>query len=188
MYADFSEDVILGSEIFKVLPPNQRRLKLFDSRIVNRFNNVCLSHLESNKIDITTQTLLDESTFPPEPIIQTQMEIIDDQFGRAIRAGEKRCRKLRCGEIPFSEGYKKVRDERRFWILLLRRKYGRRVSSTTIRRLAHRLKIHSPMSIDSMEAKYQLKQAKQRYYEYVRNSKTERESFIDALAEANARA
>ena len=90
--------------------------------------------------------------------------------------------------IPFSEKFRVIRDERRIWILVLRKKLGRRVSSTTIRRLSARLHIDHPFSIDIIEIKYRIKMATARYNDYVANARTERDNFLDSLAEANARA
>lgn len=64
-----------------------------------------------------------------------KLDSVDEQVGRAIRNAERNCRKLQDGAIPFSAGYKEVDISRRFWLLLLRKKYGRSVSSTTLRRI-----------------------------------------------------
>ena len=186
MFVDFPEDMLMGNDLFEIPPPAQCRLQLFDSRTITKFNNVCHKHLIQNKIDIKSAALMETVTFPPDESIPTQLEVIDEQIGRAIKSADRKCRKLRHGAIPFSEAYRVVRDERRFWILLLRRKYGRRVSSSTIRRLAQRLNVPSPMSIDFIEAKHQLKQARIRYSAFIRSARTERDAFIESLAEANA--
>ena len=186
MYVDFSEDIFMGNELFEIPPPAQRRLQLFDSRTVQRFNNACHKHLLENKIDIKTSNLMANSTFPPDNTLHSDLEAIDDQIGRAIKSADRRCRKLCHGAIPFSEAYRTVRDERRFWILVLRRKYGRGVSPSTIRRLAHRLNVPSPLSIDFIEAKHRLKKTRINYSAFIRTARTERDSFIESLAEANA--
>ena len=120
--------------------------------------------------------------------MQEKLERLDDQVGRAIQSGTKKCRKIRNGAIPFSKGFGIVRDEHRLWILVIRRKYGRRISSTTIRRLASKLKIGSPLGVDFTEVKYRIKLATQRYIEFIKNAKTERDTFNESLANANARA
>lgn len=114
--------------------------------------------------------------------------MIDEQVGRAIQSGNKRCRKYRNDAIPFSEAFRIARDERWLWLLVLRKKYGQRVSSTTIRRLAARLKEDNPLSIDFIEVKYKLKIATIEYHEVIKNARSERDKFIDSLADANSRA
>ena len=71
------------------------------------------------------------------------MEIIDSQIGRAISNADKKCRKIRAGAIPFSTDYIAVNRPRRFLLLLLWKRYGRKVSNTTIRRLARQLNIQN---------------------------------------------
>lgn len=153
MYADFRETTFLGDEMYIIPPPIQRRLKLYDSRIVSKFNKLCHLHLQANNIQQQLEALTASASFPPQRDIITRMESIDDQIGRAIRHAEHKCRKLRTGEIPFSKEYVKVNQPRRFWLLLLWKRYGREVSNTTIRRLAKQIDIQSYQHIDNAEAK-----------------------------------
>ena len=103
------------------------------------------------------------------------MNTLDEQLGRAITNGHKHCRKLYIGSILFSSAYNKVKNEVRFWTLLLRRHYGHRISNTTIRRLARRMDISHPNLIDPTEAKF-----------FVASAKNERTLFNERLAIANA--
>ena len=115
------------------------------------------------------------------------MNKLDDQIGRAITHGEKVCRKIHNGEIPFSAEYARLNKHRRFWKLLLLQRYGRKVSSTTIRRLAKATGNRSYHLVDNTEAKFQLKKARMNFYQFVKNnSKSEREIFVERLAAANA--
>ena len=187
MFVDFPQDNFLGDEIYKVPPPTQRRLQLYDSRIVDRFNTAVLSHLTQNNIHNITMQMLQQSTFPPPDKMQDKMDKLDDQIGRAIAHGEKVCRKLRNGDIPFSAEYVRLNKHRRFWKLLLLRRYGRRISYTTIRRLAKSTGNRDYHIIDTTEAKFRLKRARINFYAFVKNNaKSEREIFIERLAAANA--
>ena len=49
------------------------------------------------------------------------------------------------------------------------------------------MKIPSHVSIDFIEAKFQLKRARQRYAAFIKHARAERDTFIDSLAEANAK-
>ena len=119
MYADFHENIFLGGAMYAIPPEVQRRLKLYDSRIVAKFNKLCTSHLQANNIQQQLNELTATAAYPPQHDISNKMEIIDDQIGRAIYHADKKCRKLRTGEIPFSTEYVKVNQPRRFWLLLL---------------------------------------------------------------------
>lgn len=71
-------------------------------------------------------------------------------------------------------------------MLLLRRRYGRKISTTTIRRLAKKLDIHRLYDVDFPEMKFQLHQARLRYSNVVRKDKTKREEDKETLAATNA--
>ena len=186
IFADFHETSFLGSEMFTIMHPKRRRLKLFDIRIVKRFNNAVIKHFTHNNLNkkITALQSLPPTT-PPE-VLQRHLDTIDDQVGRAIVTAEKHCRKLRDGAIPFSSKYKEVNTPRRFWLLLLRKKYGRRVSSTTLRRLAKKLDIQHMYSIDFEEARFQLHQSRKKYIALSLTAKSERDIFNENLSIARA--
>ena len=186
MFIDVDETNFLGDDLYDIPPPAKRRLQLFDSRVVKRFNTHCLNHLQQNNILQQTNNLLNMPTDTPSTTIAPLLEAIDDQFGRAISFGEKKCRKLKSGEIPFSEEFRTLNNTRRFWLLLLKRRYGKKVSTTTIRRLTKQLNLSQIYSIDIREAKLQLSKSRKAYVEFVKKTKTEREKFLESLAEANA--
>ena len=114
MFVDFHQDNLLGDEIYVVPPPQQRRLQLYDSRIVDRFNSAVLQHLQQNNIPTIAQVMIQKSTYPPSLTMQASMNRLDDQIGRAISHGEKLCRKLHNGDIPFSAEYVRLNKHRRF--------------------------------------------------------------------------
>ena len=178
MFIDVEELNFLGDDLYAIPPPAQRRLQLFDSRVVKRFNTHCLNHLQQNKILQQTHSLINMSTDTPLTIITPLLEAVDDQIGRVISVGEKKCRKFKSGEIPFSEEFCKLNKTRRFWLLLIKRRYGKKVSTTTIRRLAQNLNINQIYSIDVREAKLQLNLSRKAYVEFVKKAKTERDKFL----------
>ena len=154
---------------------------------MDRFDAAILSHLQHNNIHNLTIEMLQQSSFPPPQDMQHKMDALDDQIGRAISHGDKVCRKLRNGDIPFSAEYLRLDKRRRFWKLLLMRRYGRRISSTTIRRLAKSTGNRDYHIVDTTGAKYRLKQACIQFYSFVKNNaKSERDIFIERLAAANA--
>ena len=186
IYADFHETTFLGTEMFTIIHPKRRRLKLYDIRIVTRFNNSVLKHFKHNNLDHKISELQNLPTTTPHDVRQRHLDSIDDQVGRAITNAEQHCRKLCDGAIPFSSKYKEVNTPRRFWLLLLRKKYGKRVSSTTLRRLASKLDITQMYSIDFEEARYQLHQSRRNYMVLAATAKSERDIFNENLAKARA--
>ena len=114
------------------------------------------------------------------------MELIDEQLGRGIQHALKKCRKKRMGNIPFSEMFLEVWKEKRLWRLVYKKKVGQKISTRTIRRLAHTRGVHNPMSFPMTEVKFRLKEAETNYQSFVPHALTERKRFYEELASANA--
>ena len=188
MFLDFDERNFLGDDLYIIPPPQQRRLQLHDSRTVTRFNSRCAKHLRCNNIHILATSILQQCSYPPSASLPLQMTNLDIQLGRAIASANKHCRHIRTGMIPFTPEFKRINDERRFWLLLIRRYHGRRISHTTIRRLATRVRIYQYNHIDLSELKHRLHQARRKYIEYTRRAKTARTAFLESLAAASAEA
>ena len=186
MYIDIQTKSFLGGKMYKVVPPPMRTLQLSDSRIYLRFIKLVKQHLHSNNILEKAQALLNESTYPATHSMVQDMEKLDDQMGRAIKNGLKKCRKLRMGAVPFSALFNTLSRTNRLWLLVLKKRKGQRISNTTIRRLARQVGVTNPMQLPMEEIIYQLRTSKKQYELFVPHAPTERQQFYEDLASANA--
>ena len=114
MFIDVDENECFGDDLYVIPPPSQRRLQLFDSRVVKRFIQKCLRHLNNNNILNKSITLLNTRTTTPPSIISHKLQKLDDQIGRTISVGEKRYRKMKSGDIPYSEEFRILNNTKRF--------------------------------------------------------------------------
>lgn len=57
IYADFHEQSFLGAEMFTIQQPQRQRLKLFDTRVVNNFNNSVYLHFDNNNIHTKIESI-----------------------------------------------------------------------------------------------------------------------------------
>ena len=187
IYVDITNDSLLGVYMYKIIPPPMKRLQLKDPRIVKKFQKAVKKHLSHNNMLHTGLSLLEESRYPCSSAQKSRMESFDDQLGRAIANGLAKCRKLRTGEIPFSRLFKVLRDTRRLWLLVIKKKVGQNISNTTIRRLAKKLKITSPMTHSKKAAVDNFRQAEKEYRSLNRQTAlTQRNQFNEELAAASA--
>jgi len=186
MFVDIDEESFLGSTMFAVTPPPMKRLQLNDPRIVKRFNKHVIKHIKANNMEEKMKALNEIMSYPPDANMIQNMEKIDEQLGRAIVKGLKKCRKLRVGKIPFSGLFKKLWKEKRLWILVYKKKVGQVISATTIKRLAKGLSYENPMSLPLKEVERLRQQAEKRYQALIPHSRTERQQFFEDLACANA--
>ena len=186
MFIDIQETSFLGTAMFKVTPPPMKRLQLNDPRIYKKFQKHVQKHIEANNVDKKLLQLTKIMKHPPTNDMVDKMEQIDDQIGRAISKGLKKCRKLRVGKIPFSGLFKKLWQEKRLWTLVYKKKIGQIISATTIRRLVSSLPYRNPMSLPLKEVELLRSKAESRYQALIPHSRTERQQFFEDLACANA--
>jgi len=138
MFVDVDEHTLLGSQMFKVLPPDMKTLQLNDSRIYRSFIKELRSHLQATNTFERAEALtlnIPKSESTREHVVT--MESIDAQLGRGIKHALKKCRKKRMGSIPYSALFLEVWKENRLWKLVYKKKVGQHISTRTIRRLAH---------------------------------------------------
>ena len=187
MFVDISTQSFLGSTMYKVVSAPMKRLQMHDSRIVQKFLKHAKRHLESNNIYKISEELMQNLQYPIQSAGINQLENIDEQLGRAIEIGKKKCRKLRTGAIPFSDLFVELRDEQRLWKLVRKKKLGQRISNTTIRRLAKRLQIRKPMSFTLQVVTQNKIDAEKRYKAMTKQKARDgRAKFNEELAAANA--
>ena len=186
MFIDVETKSILGGKMYMITPPQMKRLKLNDPRIYNQFIKHAKNHLEKNNQLVLSSKLIDRATYPPTTSMLSAMEKLDDQMGRAIQCGLKKCRKFRTGSIKYSALFKNLSSIHRLWLLVMKKKKGQRISNTTIRKLSKKLSIHNPMSLPMDIVIKNTKEAKLKYEKFIPYAQTERQKFYEDLASANA--
>ena len=81
------------------------------------------------------------------------MEKLDNIRRAAMLTGECRCRKLRMGEVEYSEELNKMGGAIGLWVLVIANKgKGRGKSRSKIKRLAKWLDIKAPLSVSLRQA------------------------------------
>jgi len=186
MFADISIPSFLGESMYKITRPELRRLKLSDPRVVKRFIKYAELHMKHNNIHNLSRQLCEESQYPPSKSMLKRQEQLDDQLGRAISVGLKKCRTLHMGSIPHSTMLTELRDINRFWLMVYNKKVGKKISSTLLKRLSKRANISNYMSIPLPEIKYKLNESRKKYKTFVPHAPTERQKHLEDLASAYA--
>ena len=64
LYADFISSTLLGEEMFDIIPMKRRRLQLYDSRVVNKFNTILHNYLTHNIILIYYNNMSHKHQYP----------------------------------------------------------------------------------------------------------------------------
>ena len=95
------------------------------------------------------------------------MEKVDEQSKELMVNAEKRCRKLKCGKIPFLPEASLWIKHCQFYHTLLRALSGNKINQGNLKRLARRVKISNSLSLSIEEVVMKLKECKQqcKYYQ-----------------------
>jgi hypothetical protein len=120
-----------------IVRPSAQRLNNRNPKVRNKFN--ALRKEYARKSFLTTRTTQLELSIQGEMNSAQirEYETIDRLRRQHIKMAENRCRKFRCGNIPYSTTIQEARNKIEAWSLLLRHKKGLRISS---RKLEHTMK------------------------------------------------
>jgi len=188
MYADISAQTFLGSSMYDVETQPMKQLQLKDSRIVDKFLFHMKQHIQKTKLIQKAQQVYKIAEYPCSETVSNQMEQIDHQMGRAITCGKRRCRKFRVGSIPYSDTFAQLRNQRRLWTLVRKKKLHQNISYSTIKRLSKSLQIPQPMSMPLAYVTEQKMEAERKYKLFKRQTaQASRTHFLQQLASANAK-
>jgi hypothetical protein len=103
------------------------------------------------------------------------------------RAAEKRCRKLRRGQVAFSPALQQASRKINSFLGLLKRISGRKFSSCPLQRSIYRSGLPKTVyTLTCAEIKQALKDCYSEYFSIKRHHKEVRATYLDNLAEALA--
>ena len=184
LWIDVSYHNALGHQPLAPIPPSARRLQLRNSRVVDKYLNEYESLIEAARLP-QRQQALNLSIQTGKPLTQIQRdeaEAIDALKTKLMLKAEKKCRKLRMGEVSFSEATEKPRREVAFWQLAIRRRLGLPVSSRLWKRRKKKANIIEDIRSLSLPQIYdKQKQAKLDYRKAKKEHDDSRLKFIDTF-------
>ena len=133
---DIPWKVLLGEDMLKIVRPQARRLSCNIPKAKNRYEQKFLEQAKDHKILPKLHAVYKRANGPLSPEQKEEMERIDHVRKELMIAAEKRCRKLCMGEIDFSPEVSIAGKRYGLWKLIVKKKQGRRVSSSLIKRRA----------------------------------------------------
>ena len=162
-----------------------RRLTLQDPRIVKRYNRLLLSAYDRHRLP-QRASLLHHQLPAFSHAAQTEYESLAVLDFQCRQHAEKHCRKLRMGQVPFSDALRQADLAVQLWLLLRKKRMGCRASVKKIRRLMHQTKNMNAFEVPLPIILNNLKSARQRYKEVKRNAADHRKKFCARLNRAKA--
>ena len=188
IYIDIPIINLLGEPPFTIHRPDARRLTCEQPKVVKKFNRILTQQLENEHTLEKFEALkndIDNNILSKEQI-KDAVEKIDKSCTNSILRAEKHCRKLRMGEVPWSVELSKAGKLIQLWNLVLRKKYGRNVSSTYIKRMAKKCNVQAPMLLSIEDCITERNNASKQYRSIKKEAKNHRKQFILQLAEDQA--
>lgn len=184
LWVDISFESALGHDPQMPNTPIARRLRLHDSKTVDRYLNryeVAVNHLKLCQ----RQFHLENQTTFGVPLTANQRQeaiAIDVLKTREMKKAEHKCRKLKMGGVSFSDATDGPIKKIDFWAAAIRRRKGCTVRPSLWKRKKKAAKITvrtKDLSIEDMEQ--ELQQARKDYKKAKKDHKNLRLKFLDTL-------
>ena len=188
VWVDISIHSVFGNSSNPLTPHHCRRLKNEDPRVVQKFNNEYnkLLHKHSLHQDLHNLTQSIHSSITSTQI--KEYERIDHLRVKCLLQAERKCRRLKTGNIEFSPLLQHQRDLIRFWKMIKKRKAGHKIDTRYLSRWERKLKLtdtfHTPLNTINSN----IKSAVTQYLLLKKNHSSLRDEWIEQLAAAKAEA
>lgn len=185
LYIDIPILTLLGEPPFKIFRPEARRLTCEQPKIMKKFNTLFKTQMEHEGTEAKFDKLMWKVQNDTINVSQIEIEAnrIDNSCTNSILYAEKRCRKLKMGQVQWSPELANAGRMISLWNLVLRKKNGRNISSTFIKRMAKKCKINNPMELDIEDVLIERKNANVRYKQIKKDAASKRKEYLVQLAE-----
>ena len=153
----------MGDNRLKIVRPPARRLSSAIPSAVSTYTRLLTSHLARHKVlpRLHALYLARDGDFTEGQ--RLALERLDRIRTEGMLHAERKCRKLAMGQVSYSPEVDHARKTRALWHLVVRKRRGKRVSSSLIRRKAKQLQIPCPLSVTLAQAKLRFQEADAAY-------------------------
>ena len=187
LWIDVNYTKVFGFLTEKSVRPNARRLKTNDANVVRKWQQVYSDFLEEHGL-MRRQFEL-ESSIQGRTMTSSQIQeyntIVTLRTAGMDRA-EKKCRKLKMGNVPFSPILELDRKKISLWTAVRKKKLGCKSSTRNIIRLGTLVGIDNPVGYSLDAVNKNLQQAKKDYYLKKPKAQELRNKFLEQRAIAMA--
>jgi hypothetical protein len=190
IWLDLNLDATLGTSLTTIWRPAARRLKLIDPRVVNRFIDVRSAY--ENAAHVLTRLLPIHSAISNgtvSPHLFNKLETLDSIRQAGILHADRKCRKLKHGNIACSPTYQTEVFKIRYLKSCIRyynpAVQHRRLNSRTLLKQRQAAGFEEPIT-DIEQARLLLRQTFQSYNTVIKQATTLRVSYLKDLSGAIA--
>jgi hypothetical protein len=134
LWIDITYVEAFGHHMSHITRPSASRLQCSDPRSMDNFVNRYKKMIEQGDLLQKAKLLEQEGKYPLEPSLQEMYEMLDTLWYEAVEQVERKCRKLRMGQVAFSPNIQLYMQQITAWSLLEKRAKGKKVSSRYLAR------------------------------------------------------
>ncbi len=185
IWLELSFITAFGHNMPPIAKPRHRRLQCNDPRCVANYNRSYERFVRDNMLLEQAKALEERSNNPLSQEDQKDYERLDVLWCQGVELAERRCRKLRMGQVAFSPSVQAAMRSINAWSMLIRRVKGLRVSSRLLQRTMRKASLEpviKTLGIKFMEENLHL--AYRHYYDIKGHHLSLRDSLLDTRAEA----
>ena len=182
LWIDITSENAFGIKIKEIVRPQARKLKSDDPPSRKKFITAYTTYLSRHKLEERLYALQTRATLP---LSQNDANELDQIFAlrmRGVEEAESKCRKLRMGEVPYSDELHKASKTIELWKAIETKKKGARYSMSKIRRLEKQLNTHNCLNVSLQEIRQNVQQAYQAYWIVKKDAKNHRLTYLERKA------
>ena len=164
-WIDFLFTQAFGHNVPAIIRPKARRLQPKDPWFVKNFVDCYRKLILDNCILDRVKKLEDQLRYPLPLSLQKEYEELEKFCTTAVATAERKCRKLRMGQVAFSPAIGQARLLIQAWSLLDKRSKGLKISSRFLHQTLKKANLDtSCFSLPAASVSLQLKDAYRNYY------------------------
>ena len=188
LFIDIPAQTLLGESPFQTYQNTARRLTCDNPRVIKKYNKLLRKqlHYENtfqafHNFEYSYRT----ASLKKKHLIHL-LDKIDNSITNSINYAEKRCRKFKAGNVPYTPDLSNAGKTINVWNNVIRKKNGHNISSTYIKRIGKQVNIYRPMDLSLTDCEHERKMALNKYYKLKKRATTDRVQFIKDLAAQQA--
>ena len=188
LFIDIPTKILLGESPFHIHQNTARRLTCDNPQVINKYNKHLRKQLNHEK---TFQSFHNfEYRYKTESLHKKHLihllDKIDNSITNSIIYAEKKCRKFKAGNVPYTPELSNAGKTINVWSNVIKKKKGHNISSTYIKRIGKQVEIYCPMDLSLNDCEHERKLAINKYYKLKKRATTDRIQFIKDLATQQA--
>eukprot|EP00956_Cyclotella_meneghiniana_P010074 scaffold13929_cov79-Cyclotella_meneghiniana.AAC.4 len=155
---DLVKESLVGPQPQAIVRPGARRLNSKIPTSLRNYNRTLEELISRHKLREKLQECFDPKMSKEER--KERLDKVDEEARQYMLHAEKTCRKLKCGQIPFSPEASLWIKRTQFYRSLLRFLNGKGKNRGNLKRAARRCKIRNPFSLTAEEVGARLRECK----------------------------